>query len=838
MYLNQKKTSMKFFLKKLAVSVKSIKALTMLALLLLCSGASAQQTYSFSTAGATGNTGPTQAQLNTAYAATNLNGNVISNAGIQSWTVPSTGPYRIEAFGAQGGSNGGFGAFMSGTVQLTQNQVLQIVVGQQGVNLSGGGGSFVYNASSFTLMLAAGGGGGGINNSNTCGQITTSAMDGYQTGVYSGTFAGKGGTNGGGGGAGSASDNSTSGGLGGNGTDGGNTVGNSSNAGAGGAGFLGNGGNSASSSVVGGKKWSLGMIGGSVSSAGGFGGGGGAWSGHGGGGGYSGGGGGGWTSGWGNAYGGGGGSLNTLSPQVNLAGNNAGNGKVIITSLFGVQISQTASISCNGFSTAALSATVNGGVSPFTYSWIPAGGTSSVATGLAAGTYTCLVTSTTSGTVFNTFVVTQPATVTAAVLSQTNVTCFSGNDGRVIVTTSGGTGPYSYTWSPITGATSTLSGLTANSYTLLIRDANNCTGNTVTAVITQPASFSVSASATSTLLCGAGSTTLTATGATTYTWTNGVSNGVGFAPTVTNNYSVTASNALGCPASNTAVVSVIVAPIPTITVNSGAICVGQNFTMNPSGASTYTLQGGNAVVNPSASTSYTVRGTSAAGCLSANTATSAVTVNANPTITVNSGTICAGQPFTLLPSGANTYTFQGGNAVVSPSSTTSYTVIGTNTLTGCSSQSAATSTLIVNQNPTLTVTGSNTICAGQSASLIANGAATYTWSNAANTASVVLTPSANAAYTLSGSTALGCTAAINPTVAVQPSITVNVAGPNSICNGQTASLTASGASSYTWNTAASSASIVATLSTTTTYSVIGVSGVCANFAVKNHYRNT
>ena len=510
----------------------------------------------------------------------------------------------------------------------------------------------------------------------------------------------------------------------------------------------------------------------------------------------------------------------------------SGNGRVVITSLYGVQISQTASITCNGLSTAALTATVSGGAAPFTYSWAPAGGTASVATGLAAGVYTCFVNSTVTGSVSGTFTITQPTSVSSSISTQTNVTCNGGNNGRVVLTTAGGTAPYTYSWIPTGSTSATLTNAISGSYTCITKDANSCDGNTVTTVITQPASFSISASGANTLICGSGSSTLTASGATTYTWTNGVSNGVGFSPTATTNYSVTASNALGCPASNTAVVSVVVAPIPNINVNSGAICAGQIFTMNPSGASTYTLQGGNAVVNPSASTSYTVRGTSAAGCLSANTATSTVTVNANPTITVNSGTICAGQNFTLLPAGANTYTFQGGNAVVSPSLTTSYTVAGTNTLTGCSSQSSATSTLTVNQNPTLTVTGINTICAGQSASLVANGAATYTWSNAANTTSVVLTPSANTAYTLSGSTALGCTAAINPTVAVQPSITVNVAGPNSICNGQTASLTASGATSYTWNTAASSASIAATLSTSTTYSVIGVTGVCANFAVK------
>ena len=66
---------------------------------------------------------------------------------------------------------------------------------------------------------------------------------------------------------------------------------------------------------------------------------------------------------------------------------------------------------------------------------------------------------------------------------------------------------------------------------------------------------------------------------------------------------------------------------PTITVNSGAICAGQSFTINPTGANTYTIQGGNAVVSPSISTTYTVIGTSAAGCESLAFATSSLTVN-------------------------------------------------------------------------------------------------------------------------------------------------------------------------------------------------------------------
>ena len=152
---------------------------------------------------------------------------------------------------------------------------------------------------------------------------------------------------------------------------------------------------------------------------------------------------------------------------------------------------------------------------------------------------------------------------------------------------------------------------------------------------------------------------------------------------------------------------------PTISVNSGAICAGQSFTINPTGANTYTIQGGSAVVSPSISTTYTVIGKSTAGCVSPAFATSSLIVNPNPIITVNSGSICAGQNFIINPNGANTYTILGavvsptGNtsytvagtstAVVSPSINNTYTVIGTNTLTGCVSQGFATSSLTVNE---------------------------------------------------------------------------------------------------------------------------------------------
>jgi hypothetical protein len=230
---------------------------------------------------------------------------------------------------------------------------------------------------------------------------------------------------------------------------------------------------------------------------------------------------------------------------------------------------------------------------------------------------------------------------------------------------------------------------------------------------------------------------------------------------------------------------------PTITVNSGAICAGQSFTINPTGANTYTIQGGNAVVSPSINTSYTVAGTSTAGCVSQAFATSNLIVNANPIITVNNGVICAGQNFTINPNGANTYTIQGGNAVVSPTSNASFTVAGTSTA-GCKSLGFATSNLTVNPNPTITV-NSGAICAGQNFTINPNGANTYTIQGG----NPVVSPNSNSSYTVAGTSTSGCKsqgfATSNLTVNANPTITVN---SGFICAGENFTIYPNGANTY------------------------------------------
>ena len=113
---------------------------------------------------------------------------------------------------------------------------------------------------------------------------------------------------------------------------------------------------------------------------------------------------------------------------------------------------------------------------------------------------------------------------------------------------------------------------------------------------------------------------------------------------------------------------------------------------------------------------------------------------------------------------------------------------------------------------------------GCTATLTASGSTTYTWSNAANTATVAVTPTATAIYTVASASSCG-TASATVSVYVSSTVTINATTSSTLlCSGQSATLTANGATNYTWMPSnVTGASIVVTPTTTTTYSVMGVS---------------
>ncbi len=334
-------------------------------------------------------------------------------------------------------------------------------------------------------------------------------------------------------------------------------------------------------------------------------------------------------------------------------------------------------------------------------------------------------------------------------------------------------------------------------------------------------------------ICAGQSFTINPNGANTYTIQGG--NAV-VSPSINTTYTVAGTSTAGCVSQASITSSLSVNPNPIITVNNGTICAGQSFTINPNGANTYTIQGGNAIVSPSINTTYTVAGTSTAGCVSQAFITSSLLVNPNPIITVNNGTICAGQTFTINPNGANTYTIQGATAVVSPSVNTTYTVAGTSTA-GCVSQALTTSSLTVNSLPVITITGTTAVCAGLSVSLTAGGASTYTWSTGSNSSSVVVTPSITSGsftYNVVGSSSVGCTRTKVDSILVRAVPNLTITGGNYVCNGNTLNLNVSGASTYSWNTGSTSNSIAVSPSVNTSYSVVGTSTAgCKRTSVNN-----
>lgn len=106
----------------------------------------------------------------------------------------------------------------------------------------------------------------------------------------------------------------------------------------------------------------------------------------------------------------------------------------------------------------------------------------------------------------------------------------------------------------------------------------------------------------------------------------------------------------------------------------------------------------------------------------------------------------------MNPSGASTYTFSSGSAVVSPTANSTYSITGTSSL-GCVSASSAISSVSVNTTPTVNATSSaSIICNGSSATLTANGASTYSWNTTATTSGIAVSPTVTTSYTVTGTT--------------------------------------------------------------------------------------
>ena len=125
---------------------------------------------------------------------------------------------------------------------------------------------------------------------------------------------------------------------------------------------------------------------------------------------------------------------------------------------------------CNNQCSGSAAATATHGTLPYTFLWSN-GETTSTATSLCAGTNTVTVTDNAGAITSTTVTITQPSAITSSISSQTNVSCYGGNNGSVTIAAAGGTGTLNYLWSPSTiGNSATVSGLAAGTYTCTITD--------------------------------------------------------------------------------------------------------------------------------------------------------------------------------------------------------------------------------------------------------------------------------------------------------------------------------------------------------------------------------
>ena len=172
----------------------------------------------------------------------------------------------------------------------------------------------------------------------------------------------------------------------------------------------------------------------------------------------------------------------------------------------------------------------------------------------------------------------------------------------------------------------------------------------------------------------------------------------------------------------------------------------------------------------------------------------------SPTVTISpaSASVCVGgivQSFTAT--GADTYSWSTGatGSVTPPTFTTSslfvpFSVVGTNALSGC--EGTFTANLVLNPSPIISlIANSSQVCLGNSTTLTAFGANTYSWSNGANTAMNVVTPSVSTTYSVTGYNNYGCSGGASQQITVTPLPVISASSSaTSICSGESAILSA------------------------------------------------
>jgi len=467
-----------------------------------------------------------------------------------------------------------------------------------------------------------------------------------------------------------------------------------------------------------------------------------------------------------------------------------------------------------GLNTGQATVAVSGGQSPYSYLW-GNGATTQTVSGLGAGTYTVLVTDANGCEGSCTVVLT--STQSPNVLVSANGPVCVGSTIQLTSTPSGGTAPYSYTWSGPAGYTSSVQNPTRLNasismggwYTLTVTDVNGCTA-TASTYVTVNANPNVVCSVLQQPGCGlnTGQATVAVSGGQTpysYLWSNGATtqtvSGLG-----AGTYTIVVTDANGCEGSCTVVLTSTQSPNVLVNAN-GPVCVGSTIqlTSTPSGGTapySYSWSGPagytSSVQNPTRLNAgismggwYTLTVTDVNGCTA--TASTYVTVNGNPNVVcsvsqqpgcgLNTGqatvAVSGGQlPYSYLWSnGATTQTVSGLGAGT-------YTVLVTDA-NGC--EGSCTVVLTSTQSPNVLVSANGPVCVGSTIQLTSTpsgGTApySYTWSGPAGYTSSVQNPTRlNASISMGGWYTLTVTDVNGCTATASTYVTVN-ANPNVVCS--------------------------------------------------------
>lgn len=531
-------------------------------------------------------------------------------------------------------------------------------------------------------------------------------------------------------------------------------------------------------------------------------------------------------------------ATNITSGNYSITVKDANNCSITFTTTIGTNTSiisssvtiQNASCSSPG----AVTVTPTGGTPNYSYTWIPTGGSASVATGLSIGNYTVNISDANGCSTFTTLTIGGTGIAIAGIQTQ-SVSCNGGNNGSATVTVTGGNTPYNYTWSPSVSTSSVATNLSAGNYTVFIQDNASCTASTVIN-ITEASAFTIATSATSISCNGGnnGSATITVNGGTpayNYTWqpTGGNSNSA-------NNltagiYTINVSDANNCSASTT--VNITQPSALTVNITSTNTCGGNaTATVNVSGGNapysyTWSPTGGNGqVASNLPSGNYTVFVSDVNFCLSSSTFTvSSTTITY--TITTDSADCfgsATGSATINVQNGVSPYSYTwqptGGSSNIATNLPAGNYTILVSDASGCNA--TATVNVLQPNAISLTTTPNTSICVGNTVNLNAtasggNGGFVYTWNpgGVVNNGTINVSPTSTTVYSLIATDSKSCTSNIYTIeVFIYPTLSA-IGNTITICDNANVVLSPTiispgngGPYSYTWNTGANTSSIL------------------------------